>query len=43
MFEVEINRGGRTLGFTCSFLSSGESQSDDGYSKKLKLLFIMYS
>ncbi|XP_075220041.1 complement C1q binding protein P32 [Lycorma delicatula] len=31
VFEVEINRGGRTLGFTCSFLSSGESQSDDGY------------
>lgn len=30
VFEVEIVRGNKTLGFTCSFIAPGEAQ-DDGY------------
>jgi complement component 1 Q subcomponent-binding protein len=32
-FEVEIKRGNKTMGFTCSMISPGSQQSDETYSK----------
>lgn len=31
-FEVDLKRGGHTLGFTCSFISVQPDQGDDSYS-----------
>lgn len=39
-FEVDIKRGNRTMGFTCSFVTGSQDQSqDDSYSKLCYLVF----
>lgn len=36
-FEVDLKRGGHTLGFTCSYIAVQPDQGDDSYSKYLRM------